>query len=189
MSILTGKQIIEEINSGNIEIEPFDINRINPNSYNMRIGDRLKVYRPADPSTDMILDTRRTTNVAIDEFTIPEDGFILRPGILYLGETVERTFSRKFIPIIDGRSSGGRLGIQIHMTAGFGDLGFNGIWTLEITVVHPVRIYPNDELCQVYFETPFGDYSYQYDGRYQNQTRATESRIAQSKRGLITDVR
>ena len=194
MSILTGKQIIECVKDGEIEIDPFDIKRINPNSYNLRIGDCLKVYSAPywnypdsiKHPQDVILDTRKKNEVV--SIKIPEDGFMLKPGTLYLGSTQERTYSKKYIPIIDGRSSTGRLGIQVHMTAGFGDLGFNGVWTLEITVVHKVIIYPHDELCQVYFETPYGDYSYQYNGRYQNQDSALESKFEEEKKGTILDV-
>ena len=84
---------------------------------------------------------------------IPEEGLILEPGVLYLGRTMEYTKTHKFVPMLEGRSSVGRLGISIHSTAGFGDIGFCGYWTLEISCVQPVRIYPGVEICQIYYHT------------------------------------
>ena len=116
------------------------------------------------------------------EFQIPEEGYVLQPGVLYIGRTVERTATDKFIPMINGRSSGGRLGISIHICAGFGDIGFDGTWTLEITVVEPVRIYPNEEIAQVCFFTPAGRKAKLYRGRYYKQEDATASRFHQPKK-------
>lgn len=82
---------------------------------------------------------------------IPPEGFILEPGVLYLGRTMERTETHKFVPMLEGRSSGGRLGISIHETAGFGDIGFCGYWTLEITCAQPIRIYAGVDICQIYY--------------------------------------
>jgi len=116
------------------------------------------------------------------EFEIPEEGYVLQPGVLYIGRTVERTATDRFIPMINGRSSGGRLGISIHICAGFGDIGFDGTWTLEITVVEPVRIYPNEEIAQVCFFTPAGKKAKLYRGRYYKQEDATASRFYQPKK-------
>jgi dCTP deaminase len=101
---------------------------------------------------------------------IPKDGAIFYPGKIYLGATVERTYSAHYVPILDGRSSGARLGVTVHITGGFGDIGFNGRWTLEIRVEEPVRIYPGLKFCQVRFEVPHGDTSLQYNGKYQGST-------------------
>ena len=111
------------------------------------------------------------------DITIPEDGYILMPGTLYLGETVEYTETTGYVPKIDGRSTTGRLGIVIHLTAGFGDNGFKGKWTLEITVTHPVIVYPNMEIGQLYFEEIQGDSSMKYDGKYQNQQGVQAAKI------------
>lgn len=111
------------------------------------------------------------------EFEIPEEGYVLQPGVLYIGRTVENTFTDKFIPMINGRSSVGRLGISIHITAGFGDVGFDGTWTLEITCVEPVRIYPNVPIAQVCYFKPCGKVRDLYMGRYLGQKDATASRF------------
>lgn len=115
------------------------------------------------------------------EFTIPEEGYVLQPGILYIGRTVERTASDFYIPMINGRSSGGRLGISIHICAGFGDVGFDGTWTLEIACVEPVRIYPNTEIAQVCYFKPVGKIGKLYRGRYFGQQDATASRFYRPK--------
>lgn len=100
---------------------------------------------------------------------------MLEPGRLYLGRTVEYTKTDGFVPMLEGRSSVGRLGVYIHVTAGFGDIGFSGYWTLEIQCVQPVRIYPGIEICQIYYHTIEGDYE-KYgkgkysSGKYQNNT-------------------
>ena len=121
------------------------------------------------------------SNNDIIHFMIPESGYVLKPGILYIGRTVERTSSDKFIPMINGRSSGGRLGLSIHVCAGFGDIGFDGTWTLEITVVEPLIIYPNTEIAQVCYFKPCGSTKMLYNGRYNKQIDATSSRFYKSK--------
>lgn len=119
------------------------------------------------------------------EFEIPEEGYVLQPGVLYIGRTIERTSSDYYIPMINGRSSGGRLGISIHICAGFGDVGFDGTWTLEITCVEPVRIYPNTEIAQVCYFKPCGKLGRLYRGRYFMQEDATASRFYQPKKDQL----
>ena len=99
---------------------------------------------------------------------IPESGLRLEPGRLYLGRTREFTRTEGFVPMLEGRSSVGRLGLFIHVTAGFGDVGFAGYWTLEIFCVQPIVIYPGVELCQIYYHTIQGDYEPYRSGKYQN---------------------
>lgn len=203
MALLTGTKILEEVENGNIVIDPFDVNRINPNSYNLRIADKLLVYRSPDytevnreryrriPRVDptmphyreIVLDSHAKNPT--DEYSIGEEGFLLQPGILYLASTVERTYTDKYVPILNGRSSTGRLSMTVHITAGFGDIGFDGKWTLEIMVVHNLIIYPGDEMLQIAFETVEGDTSYQYNGRYNHQSDVTASRFYQDKRGVF----
>ena len=103
------------------------------------------------------------------ELEIPESGLVLVPGRLYIGSTVEYTETRNLVPCIDGKSSIGRLGINIHVTAGFGDVGFKGTWTLEITAVEPVRIYPNVRFCQISYEQVVGEIQEYQSKKYQGQ--------------------
>ncbi len=108
---------------------------------------------------------------------IPEDGYVLRPGQLYLGRSLEYTETHGFVPILQGRSSVGRLGVTVHITAGFGDVGFCGYWTMQLTCVKPVRIYPGMKICQIYYQTILGDYE-EYDSqKYQNNSSIQASRL------------
>jgi len=158
--ILSGKEIVKEINKGTIVISPFDKRRVNPNSYNLSLHDELLVYRGG--TLDM-----RTPNET-ETLVIPTEGLTLTPGRLYLGRTKEYTRTKGFIPMLEGRSSIGRLGICIHVTAGFGDVGFAGYWTLEIFCIQPVHIYAGVEICQIYYHTICGDYEPYHSGKYQN---------------------
>ncbi|MBR2004315.1 MAG: dCTP deaminase [Thermoguttaceae bacterium] len=158
--ILSGLEIEKEIANGNIVVEPFDRSRLNPNSYNLRLHNELLVYD--GPTLDM-----KTPN-SYREIAIPEEGLLLEPGKVYLGRTVEYTETKTLVPMLEGRSSVGRLGLSIHITAGFGDVGFKGFWTLELHCVQPIRVYAGVEICQIYYHTIEGDYGPYDGGKYQN---------------------
>jgi len=159
--ILSGLEIKKRLGA-DIIIEPYDESRLNPNSYNLRLFNELLVYD--EPPLDM-KKPNKTQNL-----TIPEDGLTLMPQRLYLGRTVEYTATENLVPMLEGRSSVGRLGLSIHVTAGFGDVGFRGYWTLEIHCIEPVRIYPFVEICQIYYHTVEGEYEAYRSGKYQNNT-------------------
>ncbi|MDY3712570.1 MAG: dCTP deaminase [Agathobaculum sp.] len=159
--ILSGREIRRHIGK-EIIIEPFDEKRLNPNSYNLSLAGELLVYDNA------VLDMKHPNPVSRIE--IPEEGLLLEPNRLYLGRTNEYTATDRYIPMLEGRSSTGRLGLFIHVTAGFGDVGFKGYWTLEIFCVQPVRIYPNVEICQIYYHDIDGEYELYKSGKYQNNT-------------------
>ena len=159
--ILSGKEIQRHI-SKEIIIEPFDQSRVNPNSYNLTLHNELLVYENHELDMKKLNPTKR--------ITIPEEGLVLEPNRLYLGRTNEFTKTEGFVPILEGRSSTGRLGLFIHVTAGFGDVGFAGYWTLEIFCIQPIRIYPNAEICQIYYHSIEGDYEPYKSGKYQNNT-------------------
>ncbi|WP_302826528.1 dCTP deaminase [Anaerofustis stercorihominis] len=159
--ILSGKEIEKHMGK-EIIIEPYDKNRINPNSYNLSLSNELLVY------DNDLLDMKKENKAS--KIVIPKDGLILEPNKLYLGRTNEFTKTDKFVPMLEGRSSTGRLGLFIHVTAGFGDIGFAGYWTLEIFCVQPIKIYPNVEICQIYFHDIHGDYDLYSSGKYQNNT-------------------
>lgn len=182
--MLTASKILKEIEVGNIGIDPFNIDQLNPNSYNVRLDNKLLIYPYSRQIKDIQytitkcpLDPKNPETLKTEPILIEENGYILEPGVLYLGSTKETISSDKYISAIDGRSSIGRLGISIHSTAGFGDIGFSGTYTLEISVVQPVIIYPDMLIGQVYFTEPNGDIDFLYNGRYQNQSGAVESRI------------
>lgn len=157
--ILSGREIHKHLGK-EIVIEPFDEKRLNPNSYNLSLADELLVYENRE--LDMKLPN------PVKKLRIPEEGLLLEPDRLYLGRTNEYTYTEGFVPMLEGRSSVGRLGLFIHVTAGFGDVGFAGCWTLEIFCVQPVCIYPNVEICQIYYHDIHGEYDTYASGKYQN---------------------
>jgi dCTP deaminase len=156
--ILSGKEILSRLGE-DIEIDPFDPNRINPNSYNLTLHNELMVYE------EVVLDMAKANRVR--RLTIPEEGIVLSPNQLYLARTVERTITHNLVPQIEGRSSVGRLGLFVHVTAGFGDVGFAGHWTLEMFAVQPVRIYPYTEICQIIYHELTGVVE-EYQSKYQH---------------------
>lgn len=142
--ILSDIKILEAIESGEIVIAPFDRKCLGTNSYDVHLGKWLATY------TDAVLDARKDNPIEI--FEIPEAGIVLQPGVLYLGVTEEYTETHRTVPFLEGKSSVGRLGIDIHATAGKGDVGFCNTWTLEISVTMPVRVYAGMPIGQlIYF--------------------------------------
>ena len=106
------------------------------------------------PSGNGVLDAKKKNPTKTVKMS--RDGFLLKPGIGYLLHTAERIKTDVFVPIIDGKSSIGRLFITVHVTAGYGDPGFDGQYTLETVVTHPVIIYPGMRFGQVRFHTMLG---------------------------------
>jgi dCTP deaminase len=157
--ILSGNEIRQQLGR-NILIDPFDEARLNPNSYNLSLHDELLVYE------EVVLDMRKSNRV--ERISIPEDGLVLTPNQLYLGRTVERTETHNLVPMIEGRSSIGRLGLFVHVTAGFGDVGFSGYWTLEMFAVQPVKIYAGVPICQIFFHQIHGDITEYSSEKYQH---------------------
>jgi len=142
--ILSDTKILEEIKRGTIVITPFNRKYLGSNSYDVHLGKTLAMYN------DEILDAK--THNRIHHFEIPKEGIILVPSKLYLGVTEEYTETHRHVPFLEGKSSIGRLGIDIHATAGKGDVGFCNTWTLEISVRQPVRIYARMPIGQlIYF--------------------------------------
>ena len=157
--ILSGKEIKQQLGK-TIFIEPYNEKQLNPNSYNLTLHNDLLVY------TESVLDMKKKNEA--QGLTIPSEGLVLKPGTLYLGRTNEYTRTEHYVPMLEGRSSIGRLGLYIHVTAGFGDVGFAGYWTLEMHCVHPIRIYADVEICQIFYHSIEGEYDKYSSGKYQN---------------------
>ncbi len=157
--ILSGLEISKRLGK-DIVINPFNKERVNPNSYNLSLHHELICYNK--PLLDMKVEN--TTY----KINIPEDGFTLQPGKLYLGRTIEYTETLNLVPMLEGRSSVGRLGLFVHITAGFGDVGFKGYWTLEMFAVQSIKIYPGIEICQIFYHSIEGDHINYVHGKYQN---------------------
>lgn len=176
--ILTDKEILAEIDKGNIIVEPFNINCLGTNSYDVHLGKHLAMYK------DEILDAKKHNE--IEHFEIPDDGYILEPNKLYLGVTKEYTETHAHVPFLEGKSSVGRLGIDIHATAGKGDVGFCNTWTLEISVSMPVKVYAGMPIGQLIYFMVSGDienfYNKKASAKYIEKTiRPMESMMWKNK--------
>jgi len=147
--ILSDKKILEEIQLGTIVIRPFHRRHLGSNSYDVHLGEWLATYQ------EETLDCKKHNKVY--HFRIPRAGMVLAPSRLYLGVTKEYTETHLHVPFLEGKSSIGRLGIDIHATAGKGDVGFCNTWTLEISVRQPVRIYAGMPIGQLIYFTVSGD--------------------------------
>ena len=157
--ILSGHQIRQRLDD-DIVIAPFDESQLNPNSYNLTLHNELMTYE------EVVLDMRKANRVR--RITIPPEGYVLNQNELYLGRTVERTETHNLVPMIEGRSSVGRLGLFVHVTAGFGDVGFCGYWTLEMFAVQAVRIYPGVPICQIFYHEITGEITEYQSDKYQH---------------------
>ena len=172
MGILTSKEIQNRLNK-DILIDPFDIKNLNPNSYNLTLYDELKVYDCE------ILDMKKDNSTKV--IKIPIDGLLLEPGETYLGRTIEYTITKNLVPIIKTRSSIARLHIHIINSAGFGDIGYSGHWTIPISVIKKTKIYPFVPICQIYYNDITGnvDREYNTNNKYQNSIDIMTSKIYQ----------
>jgi len=176
--ILTDAKILEGIDNGDIVIEPFDRAHLGTNSYDVHLGKTLAVYK------DRVLDAK--LHNTIEYFEISEEGFVLEPGTLYLGVTEEYTETHAAVPFLEGKSSIGRLGIDIHATAGKGDVGFCNSWTLEISCVQPVRVYAGMPIGQLIYFLVEGDilnyYNKKKNAKYiERTTKPVESMMWKNK--------
>lgn len=172
--ILSDTRILEEREKGRIVITPFHIDCLGSNSYDVHLSENLATY------TGEVIDAKKDNPIVRNQ--ISDEGFVLEPGKLYLGSTFEYTETHGLVPFLEGKSSAGRLGISIHETAGKGDAGFKGNWTLEMTVSQRVRIYRNMPIGQIFYHTLEGDVGTTYDqkkgAKYSNQGRLpVESRM------------
>ncbi|GAB2918840.1 dCTP deaminase [Nonomuraea fastidiosa] len=166
--ILTGPEINAAVADGRIRITPYSPDQVNPNSYNVRLGETLVTY--ATP----IIDAYRV-NPTCTHY-IDSTGFVLQPGELYLGHTQEEVGSDVFVPLLFGRSSVGRLGLFVEITAPIGDVGFHGQWTLMLSPVRPLRVYPGMRIGQIMFFVSVGHID-PYHGKYQASSGPQPSRL------------
>ncbi len=170
--ILTDTRILEEIEKGTIKIEPYLRDCLGSNSYDVHLGGHLATYR------EHILDAKKHNE--IEHFEIPEEGFVLYPHIFYLGVTQEYTETHAHVPFLEGKSSTGRLGIDIHATAGKGDVGFCGNWTLEISVKQPVKVYRGMPIGQLIYFPVDGEIEVKYNQKKSAKYSGQGSRPVES---------
>jgi dCTP deaminase len=156
--ILSGKEILEKLGT-EIVISPFIESQLNPNSYNLTLHNELLLY------TNSILDMKQEN--ATEKITIGPQGFTMEPQQLYLARTTEYVRTDYYVPMLEGRSSVARLGLFVHVTAGLGNIGSSGYWTLELVAVHPIRIYAGVQICQIYFQQLSGQHE-TYSSKYKD---------------------
>lgn len=169
--ILLKSEILERIENGQIQITPFCANQLGVNSYDLHLGPKMLCLNKVG-----ILDTKEDVSEFYTPQTVKNDGngkgdyFELWPGILYLGVTAEYTETHGFIPVMEGKSSLGRMGIECHVCAGMGDDGFCGYWTLEIRVMVPTKMYIGMPIGQIVYHSVLGvsNSGYKKAGSYNN---------------------
>jgi len=158
--LLSSDEIHRRLRGAEIKIDPFDPSRLNPNGYNLSLHHELLVYE------EIVLDAAVPNRYR--RLEISDDGLTLQPNMLYLGRTVEYTETHGLVPMIQGRSSLGRLGLFINPGGSMGDVGYCGTWTLEMHCVQPVRIYPGMQVCQIFFQQLCGDGQDYCSDKYQH---------------------
>jgi len=207
VSVLTGPEIrrlVEGVvgpNGERIVIDPFDPACVGPASYDIHLGDEMRVYDtdqtveiPLPPRLDYVSKTYASTDPIrysqqnpIDPLRPPKtlecelktpgtgEHWLLEPGRVYLAATREYTETHRLAAQVAGRSSIGRLGLFVHVTAGFIDPGFRGRLTLELVATQPVIVRPGMRIGQIVYQTLSGEYQ-EYSGRYQNDDGTVASR-------------
>lgn len=168
--ILSGEEIALGVRHGDILIDPYTPKNLNPASYDLTLGDQITIYQgvtPLDGDSSRYLDPKQKNPTTT--LTMGPEGYVLRPGVGYLMHTREVVGTDRYVPAIDGKSSIGRLFVMVHVTAGLGDPGFKGQYTLEVLSTYPIRLYPGMRICQVRFFTVRGNISL-YNGHYKGDT-------------------
>lgn len=171
--ILTGPAIAAARAAGEIVIEPFDPERLNPNSYNFALGPELRVYlgEVLDPEADN----------PTEAIPIPPEGIVLEPRRLYLAHTAEVLGGGRHAPTFAARSSVARLGLFIHCSGGLGDVGYVGQWTLQLVAELPIRVRAGMRIGQMSWWRTEGEAA-PYAGKYQGARGAVASRAWQDRR-------
>lgn len=175
--ILSGNEILRQVTKGKIAIVPFDVHLINPNSYNYRLGPTLLEV------TDSIINPRKKSS--FKQINLTNTGYILKPNRLYLASTYEKIGSDFYVVSLIGRSSVGRLGLFVQITADMGNLGSKHNWTLELKVVQPLKIYPGMKIGQVSFWEVSGAVNNLYAGKYSVHEKPYRSKIYEELQGNI----
>lgn len=186
MAILSDKTIKEYLEESKIVIDPLkDEQQIQPSSVDMRLGDEFKVFKVIRKP---YIDPKDEEDIAeyMESSTVPEgEAFIIHPNEFALATTQEYVkVPDDLVARVEGRSSMGRLGVTMHVTAGYVDPGFEGRITLEISNIGamPVALYPGQRVCQLVFETmttpaelPYGHPK--RNSKYMKQLKPESSRV------------
>jgi dCTP deaminase len=166
--ILSGKAIHAAIEKGDIVVDPYVVERINPNSIDVTLGSNILIY------SDEIIDQAIPSNTV--EKNINVGGYTLNSGEFALGATCERVGSNKYVPILHGKSGLARAGLFVHVTADLIDIGSIGNITLQLLASVGVKLYAGMPIGQVSFWVPHGSVSL-YDGKYQGSVGPQPSKL------------
>lgn len=167
--ILTKQEIIRNVENGKITIDPFDEAMLGTISYDYHIDSKLLEI------DDIPIDPKQRTEFR--EINFSDEGYILSPHKVYLANTLEDIGSSKFVPLLIGNASLGRLGLFLQITADLGNLGAKHKWTLELKAVQPIKIYPGMRVGQVSFWQTNGATDIMYKGKYDKFSEAKSSEI------------
>ncbi len=164
--ILTGNEIVKATRGGDIGIDPFSVDCVNPNSYDLHLGRTLIRY------TGEILDPK--INNTFEVLSIGDEGFVLRTEEFYLGYSTEIVGSDIYVPVLHAKSGIARLGLFVHITADLIDLGSHGNLTFQLHATVPLRVYAGMRIGQVSFWKTEGVRTL-YSGKYQGSHGPRES--------------
>lgn len=159
--ILTAEKISHEVAAGNIVISPFSPGNLNPSSYSYHMGDEI---------LEQSVDCDGAEKDVGEPRLIDARGVLLQPKRLYLTNTHEHIGSRKYVTLLSGCRPVAQLGLFVQLSANLGNLGDAHRWTLELTCVQPVTIYPGQLIGQLTFWEPRGAMTY-YSGQYTSHSR------------------
>ena len=169
MGVLTRDELLREIDSGRLVVDPFHRDQVGPGSIDLHLGDEFRVFRKLRNAC--VVEDR----IALDELTDRvqvEDSFTLMPGETALGITRERIrLPASICGWLEGRSRFARMGLVIHMTASFVQPGVDNRQVLEIgnLAPFPLVLKPGVRICQIILERTEGEAS--YTGQFMHQQR------------------
>jgi dCTP deaminase len=181
VAVLTGTAIKEAVRAGRIKIDPFDESLVNPNSVDVRLGPKLLYKSIGCAETNFV--NPWMGECKWNEWDLNDKEFVIDRNLVVLASTIERTYTPFHVPMIEGKSSLGRQFVSPHFTAGFGDVGFNGEWCLEIHSLLPFTLTAGMRIGQIVFHTFEGDTTINYGntGRYNGQSGPTPARKEKAK--------
>lgn len=170
MGVLTRNEILKAVEAGDIEVDPYRPDLVGPGSVDLHLDNQFRVFKKLHHAYNV---TDEADFTQITELVKVEDSLLLLPGETVLGITKERIKLAPFLcGRLEGRSRFARLGLMVHVTAGFMQPGINNRQVLEISNVSSVALalHPGARLCQFIFERTEGEAV--YEGRFASQSLA-----------------
>jgi len=167
LSILTRDEILKAIDRGEIKIDPFTPEAVGPASVDLRLDRKFRVFRKLHKVYDVV---EAANYEEVTDYIEVDDKFLLLPGESVLGITTEKiTLAPDICGWLEGRSRFARIGLAVHVTAGFMQPGISNQQVLEINNSSPIAmaLIPGTFICQFIFQRCVG--SAVYKGRFATQ--------------------